>query len=61
MKLLPLPAFTDNYIWMLHDGTHAVVVVDPGDATPVQQALQSLGLTLQAILVTTTMRIMSVA
>lgn len=20
------PAFTDNYIWMLHDGTHAVVV-----------------------------------
>ena len=51
MKLLPLPAFTDNYIWMLHDGTHAVVV-DPGDATPVQHALQSLGLTLQAILVT---------
>ncbi len=51
MKLLPLPAFTDNYIWMLHDGTHAVVV-DPGDATPVQHALQSLGLTLQVILVT---------
>ena len=49
MKLLPLPAFTDNYIWMLHDGTHAVVV-DPGDATPVQHALQSLGLSLQAIL-----------
>ncbi len=51
MNLVPLPAFTDNYIWMLHDGTHAVVV-DPGDARPVQQALQQQGLTLQAILVT---------
>ena len=51
MNLLPLPAFTDNYIWMLHDG-HQAVVVDPGDATPVVQALQHLGLQLQAILVT---------
>ncbi len=51
MKLLPLPAFADNYIWMLHDAEHAVVV-DPGDAEPVLQALQSLGLSLQGILVT---------
>ncbi len=51
MNLLALPAFTDNYIWMLHDGRQAVVV-DPGDATPVVQALQHLGLQLQAILVT---------
>ena len=49
--MLPLPAFTDNYIWMLHDARHAVVV-DPGDAAPVLQALSSLGLPLQAILVT---------
>ena len=49
--MLPLPAFTDNYIWMLHDGRQAVVV-DPGDARPVVQALQHLGLQLQAILVT---------
>ena len=51
MNLLPLPAFTDNYIWMLHDG-HQALVVDPGDAAPVEQALQTWGLTLQAILVT---------
>jgi len=49
--LLPLPAFTDNYIWMLHDGRQAIVV-DPGEAAPVEQALHRRGLTLQAILVT---------
>ena len=49
--MLPLPAFTDNYIWMLHDGRQAVVV-DPGDSAPVMQALQQWGLQLQAILVT---------
>lgn len=36
---------------MLHNGQHALVV-DPGDAQPVQTALQQLGLQLQAILVT---------
>lgn len=51
MKLIPLPAFTDNYIWMLHDD-HQAIVVDPGDAAPVTRALQDLGLQLQAILVT---------
>ncbi len=51
MNLLPLPAFTDNYIWMLHDGRQAMVV-DPGDSTPVLQALQQTGVQLQAILVT---------
>ena len=49
--MLPLPAFTDNYIWMLHDARHALVV-DPGDAAPVLQALGDMGLSLQAILVT---------
>ncbi|MBA4177612.1 MAG: hydroxyacylglutathione hydrolase [Leptothrix sp. (in: Bacteria)] len=51
MNLFALPAFADNYIWMLHDGTQAVVV-DPGDAAPVVQALQSQGLQLAGILVT---------
>ena len=51
MKLIPLPAFTDNYIWMLHDGHHALVV-DPGDAQPVLEALARFGVQLQAILVT---------
>jgi hydroxyacylglutathione hydrolase len=51
MNLLPLSAFSDNYIWMLHDGRHAMVV-DPGDAVPVLHALQTHGLELQGILVT---------
>lgn len=51
MDLLALPAFTDNYIWMLHNGREALVI-DPGDAAPVQQALSDAELTLSAILVT---------
>ncbi len=51
MNLLALPAFADNYIWMLHDGARAVVV-DPGDAAPVQAALDDLHLELTGILVT---------
>lgn len=51
MKLVALPAFTDNYIWMLHNGRQAIVV-DPGDPTPVKTALQDLDLSLEAILVT---------
>lgn len=51
MKLVALPAFADNYVWMLHDGREAVVV-DPGDAAPVRAALQAQGLALAGILVT---------
>jgi hydroxyacylglutathione hydrolase len=51
MTLLPLPAFTDNYLWMVHDGQDAWIV-DPGDAAPVFQALETLGLQLRGILVT---------
>lgn len=51
MNLLALPAFTDNYIWMLHDGRQALVV-DPGEPAPVEQALDALSLTLAGILVT---------
>ncbi|WP_120969196.1 hydroxyacylglutathione hydrolase [Comamonas sp. lk] len=51
MNLLPIPAFSDNYIWMLHDGKHAIVV-DPGEAEPALAVLQRLGLKLQGILVT---------
>ncbi|WP_295545290.1 hydroxyacylglutathione hydrolase [uncultured Pseudacidovorax sp.] len=52
MTLVPLPAFADNYIWMLQiDGQAAVV--DPGDAGPVFDALaREPGLELAAILVT---------
>ena len=51
MKLTPLPALTDNYIWMLHNG-HQALVVDPGEAKPVMSALRDQNLQLTAILVT---------
>jgi hydroxyacylglutathione hydrolase len=51
MKLIPIPAFNDNYIWLLHHERRALVV-DPGDAQPVLSLLQQEGLTLEAILVT---------
>ncbi len=51
MDIIPLPAFRDNYIWLLHNDRHAVVV-DPGDAVPVRQYLARQGLRLAAILVT---------
>ena len=51
MRLTPLPAFQDNYLWLLHDGQRALVV-DPGDAAPVQAFLAAQGLRLEAILVT---------
>jgi hydroxyacylglutathione hydrolase len=51
MELIALPAFADNYIWMVHDG-HAAWVVDPGEAAPVERALDSKGLELAGILVT---------
>ena len=51
MNLLALSAFTDNYIWMLHDGRQAIAI-DPGDAAPVLDALATHGLSLAGILVT---------
>jgi hydroxyacylglutathione hydrolase len=51
MQLHPIPAFDDNYIWILEDGQRAWVV-DPGDAQPVLDVLQQHQLTLQGILIT---------
>lgn len=49
--VLTVPAFKDNYLWLIHDGVHAAVV-DPGDGAPVIEALRANGLTLTAILLT---------
>jgi hydroxyacylglutathione hydrolase len=46
-----VPAFKDNYIWILEDGRHAVAV-DPGDSAPVEEFLAARGLELAAILAT---------
>ena len=52
MNLIAPPAFTDNCLWMLHDGTRAAVV-DPGESVPVRAALDAAQLVLfAAILVT---------
>lgn len=51
MQLVPLPAFADNYIWVLHHQGEAVVV-DPGDASVVSTWLASQTLRLTHILVT---------
>lgn len=50
-QLIAVPAFRDNYIWMICRADHAVVV-DPGQADPVQTILQQHGLVLDAILLT---------
>ena len=49
--ITPLPAFKDNYIWLLARGKDAAVV-DPGDAEPVIRALEQQQLRLTAILAT---------
>ena len=46
-----IPAFKDNYIWLLTRGRRAAVV-DPGDPAPVEARLAVDGLSLEAILVT---------
>lgn len=46
-----IPAFKDNYIWLLTRGKRAFVV-DPGDSAPVCQRLETDGLTLEGILIT---------
>jgi len=51
VELVALPAFSDNYIWLLHDGARALAV-DPGEAAPVLHALRARSLTLTSILVT---------
>jgi hydroxyacylglutathione hydrolase len=49
--IIPIPAFADNYVWLLREG-RAAVVVDPGDAAPVQAYLDREGLDLAAIVAT---------
>jgi len=51
LSVLAIPAFADNYLWLIHDGVHAAIV-DPGDAAPVLAVLRERGLTLSAILLT---------
>lgn len=51
VSVLTVPAFSDNYLWLIHDGSKAVAV-DPGDAGPIMAALEAHNLSLSAILLT---------
>jgi hydroxyacylglutathione hydrolase len=51
LSVLTVPAFKDNYLWLIHDGVHAVAI-DPGDAAPIRAALAEHRLTLTSILLT---------
>lgn len=51
LTVFPVPAFADNYLWVIHNETHAIAV-DPGDAAPVIGYLKKHRLQLAAVLVT---------
>lgn len=53
LHVVPIPAFTDNYIWLIvNPDNHQAAVVDPGDAQPVLDYCQQHGLELCTILIT---------
>jgi hydroxyacylglutathione hydrolase len=54
LEVSPVRAFSDNYLWLIRAPTdgRCAVVVDPGDARPIEAALEAQGLSLGAILVT---------
>ncbi len=51
LQIIPISAFKDNYIWLIHNEVEATVI-DPGDSTPVIKTLASLNLRLTTILIT---------
>lgn len=54
MNVFPIPAFEDNYIWIIRPSVSSPIAyaVDPGDATPVFQSLKAHSLTLAGVLLT---------
>jgi hydroxyacylglutathione hydrolase len=52
LSISAIPAFQDNYIWLLTAGGKDCAVVDPGDASPVLRVLKERGLNLRYILLT---------
>jgi hydroxyacylglutathione hydrolase len=50
VMLLPVPALSDNYVWLLHDSASGeTVAVDPGEAEPVLKAASKRGWTITQI------------
>lgn len=53
LQVITVPAFADNYLWLFHSpDQQRAWAVDPGDAAPIEAALQAHDLTLAGILVT---------
>ena len=52
LHLKPIPALSDNYIWLLHDDAGNALVVDPGQSEPVLDELHRQQLQLRAIVLT---------
>ncbi len=53
LSVTPIPAFGDNYIWLLRQDTSSeICVVDPGDAAPVVELIEREGLSLSTVLIT---------
>ena len=52
MNLNSIPAFQDNYIWVLNDDEGRCLIVDPGEAAPVLDAITQNGWQPEAILLT---------
>ena len=51
MRIFHIPAYTDNYIWVLQSGSD-ISVIDPGDASPVIKLINTNKLNLVDILLT---------
>ncbi|WP_029590848.1 hydroxyacylglutathione hydrolase [Franconibacter pulveris] len=52
MNLNSIPAFQDNYIWVLNDEQGKCLIVDPGEAAPVLKAIEENAWQPVAILLT---------
>src|SRR6476646_9751231 len=50
MQIVPVPAFSDNYLWLVHDDASGdTAVVDPGDAAPVLAKASDRGWTINQV------------
>ena len=52
MNLNSIPAFQDNYIWVLSNNDQHCLIVDPGEAAPVLKAIAEHNWVPEAILLT---------
>ena len=52
LRVIPVPALADNYIWLLVGASGHALIVDPGDARPVLEALSREKLAPAGVLLT---------